>query len=118
MNKRPFDRYKYYVQGNKVHAVSKYAGKTVRATAICSPVDKFNIEIGKGVAARKCNIKVAHKRLCHAEQRLAEARAAHDAAVEELKAAFEYHDNAIDQAADAMNEFYDYIEEIDNAETH
>lgn len=116
MNKRPFNRYKYYVQGNKVHAVSKYAGKTVRATAICSPNDEFDIGIGMGVAGRKCNIKVAEKRVRHAEQRLTEARAAHDAAVEELCAAYDYYDNAIDQAADAMNDFYDYIGEVDNAE--
>lgn len=117
MNKRPFDRYKYYVQGNKVHAVSKYAGKTIRATAICSPCDDFDLEVGKGVAARKCNIKVSDKRLRHAEQRLAEAKAAYKAATSELNVAYDYFDNAFDQAVGAINDFYDYVEEIDRNAT-
>ena len=58
-----FTNYRYFIAGNKVIAVSTYAGKTVRGIAICSPEDKFDIEFGKKLAAARCNEKVAEKRL-------------------------------------------------------
>lgn len=56
------DRYNYYTTGNKVIAVSTYAGRTVRGVAKCDPRDEFSLERGKKLAAARCNEKVAIKR--------------------------------------------------------
>jgi hypothetical protein len=69
----PLEKYRYYVHGNKVTAVSTYAGKTVRGTATCHPSDTFDLEKGKLVAAAKCNEKVAYRRMKRAYSKLKEA---------------------------------------------
>ena len=43
----PFEKYRYYTAGNKIIAVSTYAGKTVRGIAKCAEGDTFDIEKGK-----------------------------------------------------------------------
>ena len=58
--------YKFYNSGNKVIAVSTYAGRTVRGVAKCDPRDTFDIEVGKDIAAARCNIKVSRKRKARA----------------------------------------------------
>ena len=62
--KREFslDRYRFYVAGNKVVAVSSYAGQTVRGVAICSDADAFDLQKGKELAAARCSVKIARKR--------------------------------------------------------
>ena len=70
----PLEKYRYYVSGNKVNALSTYAGKCVRGVAKCAPEDKFNLEIGKQIAAAKCNEKVARKRRARAENCLNKAQ--------------------------------------------
>ena len=47
---------------NEVIAVSTYAGKTVRAKAKCNPSDKFDIEIGKKLAAARLSAHVSRLR--------------------------------------------------------
>jgi hypothetical protein len=54
----PFDKYKYYHNGNQVIAVSTFAGKTVKGIAKCDPNDTFSLETGKHLAALKCNNKI------------------------------------------------------------
>lgn len=61
-------RYKFYVHERKdgvkeVIAVSSYAGKTVKAKAVCSPDDEFDIEKGKELAKLRCALKIENKRL-------------------------------------------------------
>ena len=73
MKNFPLDKYKYFVNGNRVIAVSHYAKKTVRGVAICHPDDQFSLEIGKQIAAARCNEKVAEKRYIRAEQKCKEA---------------------------------------------
>lgn len=65
----PFDKYKFYVNVKErtVYAISTYAGKTVRGVAKCAPEDKFDIEYGKRLAAARCNLKVAAKRVAKSE---------------------------------------------------
>lgn len=58
----PYDKYKYFVNGNKIIAISTYAGKTVRGVATCHPEDNFDIETGKKLAAMRCDLKVREKR--------------------------------------------------------
>ena len=57
-----FTNYKYIITGNKVIALSTYAGRTVKGIAKCHPSDKFDVEYGKELAAARCNQKIAKKR--------------------------------------------------------
>lgn len=72
----PLSKYRYYTNGRQVIAVSTYGGKTVRGVAKCAPTDHFNLEIGKEIAAARCNEKVAIKRYNRAEHKYQEALAA------------------------------------------
>ena len=69
----PLNKYRYYYAGNKIIAVSTYAGKQVRGVAICHPDDNFNEETGKRLAAARCNERIAEKRYNRARMRVAEA---------------------------------------------
>lgn len=100
MKNFPLEKYKFFVNGNKIIAVSRYAKKTVRGVAICHPDDNFNLEIGKQIAAARCNEKVAQKRYARAESKFAEAE-------EKLAEAQNYYDRMKEYMNDsfiAMNE--------------
>lgn len=66
-----FDRYNYVVipEKKKVVAYSTYAGQSVRGVAKCAPDDEFDVEFGKKLAAARCDVKVARKRLKWALER-------------------------------------------------
>ncbi len=70
-----YDNYTYIHDDNtnKVIALSTYAGKTVRGIAKCDPRDEFDLEAGKDLAAARCNVKVAKKRLHRAMKKKIEA---------------------------------------------
>jgi hypothetical protein len=67
------EKYKYYIVGKKIIAVSTYAGKVVRGVAICADNDKFSAVAGKEIAAARCNVKVCRKRKNRAQQKYHEA---------------------------------------------
>ena len=67
-----FTNYKYVVTPTKVIALSTYGGRTVRGVAKCHPGDTFNEEVGKALAAARCNEKVAAKRYARANQKYKE----------------------------------------------
>ena len=69
----PLEKYKYFIHGNQVVAVSTYAGKTVRGVANCHPSDTYDLNLGKELAAARCNDKIANKRLKRADRRVKEA---------------------------------------------
>lgn len=120
MRNRP-PKYKFYYQGNKIHAVSKYAGKTVRGTATCHAGDHFDAVFGAQLAVSRCNLKVATKRLRHAKERLDAAEKAYCDATGELVAAQCYLEHASDEYSDAtnaVNDILDSVKEINNAETY
>lgn len=96
----PLEKYKFFVNGNKVIAVSRYAKKTVRGVANCHPDDKFNLEVGKQIAAARCNEKVAAKRYARAEHKCREAEAELEAAQIKYSKMREY----MSDAYIAMNE--------------
>lgn len=96
----PLEKYKFYVNGDKVIAVSRYAKKTVRGVANCHPDDKFNLEIGKQIAAARCNEKVAAKRYARAERKCHEAKVELEAAQAKYAKMREY----VNDAYIAMNE--------------
>lgn len=67
------DKYRFFGNDNSVIAVFTYAGKTVRGVAKCDPRDEFNYEMGKELAAARCNLKIATKRAARAAKKLVDA---------------------------------------------
>ena len=69
MRKNFVPKYRYYTNGkNVVVAVASYAGRTVRGVAKCSDQDEFNLETGKKLAAARCAMKIAKKRVKYARR--------------------------------------------------
>ena len=63
--------YKIHTKRNgkrEIVAVSSYAGKTVKAKAVCNPDDNYNEEIGKEIARLRCAIKIDEKRAKRAKK--------------------------------------------------
>ena len=72
-----FNRYKYYNYTDSngkqvVVAVSKHAGQTVKGYAVCAPTDTFDLEVGKKLAAARCNQKVLTKKYKSTLDKIAE----------------------------------------------
>lgn len=66
--KFPLEKYRYSSYElpdgkTKVIAESSYRGNRVRGYAICSPEDNFNLELGKKLAAMRCNEKIQVKKM-------------------------------------------------------
>ena len=55
-------RCRFKIEGNTVTATTMYAGNLISATAKCSPFDAFDEEIGKKLAEKRLEYKVAKKR--------------------------------------------------------
>lgn len=104
----PFEKYRYYTAGNKVIAVSTYAGKTVRGVAKCAEGDTFDMEKGKQLAALRCAEKIAHKRIDRAKRKSREA----EAAIEAAETYAEKMEMYVDDAYDELAEIEDTIEEL------
>ena len=96
----PFEKYRYYTAGNKIIAVSTYAGKTEG--------DTFDMEKGKQLAALRCAEKIAHKRIDRAKRKSREA----EAAIEAAEAYAEKMEEYVDDAYDELAEIEDTIEEL------
>lgn len=103
----PLEKYKYYKNGNKIIAVSTYAGKTVRGVAICGPNDSFDEEKGKKLAALRCAEKVARKRFARAIKKQNDAEAAY------IKAG-DYYDRMTDYSVDSQVELVRVCKAIDD----
>ena len=56
-------RCRFVVHDRDVIAISSYAGKMIRAVAHCDDSDTFDLELGKKLAERKLDLKVAQKKL-------------------------------------------------------
>lgn len=69
-------KYNFEKEGNKIIAVSSYAGRPVKGYAKCHPDDKFDEASGRALAKARCNQKVAYKRNKRAFRKLKEAREA------------------------------------------
>ena len=72
----PIEKYKFVERTLKdgriqIIALSSYAGKTVRGVATCSTEDNFNKDTGKQLAALRCDLKVAEKRMSRAAEKRA-----------------------------------------------
>lgn len=69
----PIERYRFYKHGNRIIAVSTYAGVSVRGVAICADGDEYDEEYGKRLAAARCNYAIALKRRQRALNKAMEA---------------------------------------------
>lgn len=61
--------YKYKIDEEKrtIVAMSTFAGKAVVGVARCADTDEFDVETGKKIAAARCSLKIAEKRMKRAE---------------------------------------------------
>ena len=105
---KAFDRYKYVVHGNEVIAISTYEGRPVRAVAYCHPDDNFNEEVGKKLAALRCNVKVAKKRFARAKGLLKVKQRALEWITRECEKAESYYNDAEDKLTEAEAEVVDF----------
>lgn len=104
----PIDKYRFYQTKNKMIAVSTYAGKTVKGVAKCDPNDIFSVEKGKELAAARCALKIANKRLNRAIRKENEANDAFYQAQRHLDKMTTYASDAWDAKYDAE----DYLAEV------
>ena len=104
----PLEKYRFYTNGNKVVAVSTYAGKTVRGVAKCAPEDTFDLEKGKEIAAARCAVRIAQKRYARAESK---ANAAFIAR-EQAKALSEDMDEYLMSAGNELMDTQDHLASI------
>ena len=110
----PLERYKFYVnqEKNKVYAVSTYCGKRVSGSAICAAEDEFDLEKGKRLAAARCNLKVAEKRMRRAETKVQLAEKAMDEIKLLYRKATNYFNDAGDNLIAAQREYEDIMSEF------
>lgn len=76
----PIEKYKFFTTKTKdgkekVIAISTYAGRTVRGVAYCAHDDTYSLEKGKELAAARCAVKIAEKRVDRANMKVDEAAA-------------------------------------------
>ncbi len=109
MKNYPLEKYRYFVDGRRVIAISTYAGKTVRGVAICDPSDEFDIEKGKKLAATRCALKIAFKRHTRAMNKVEEAEAKVNNAKDHLVRMMSYRSDATNQLLDALNNLNELI---------
>ena len=108
----PLNKYKFVTYGNKVIAISSYGGKRVRGVAICSKDDNFSLDKGKELAAARCALKVAEKRVKRAYNKVTEAEVAYDKAGEYFDSMCDYHANAVDTMYDAADHLESLLESL------
>ena len=100
----PIEGYHFFQHGNRVIAVTTYAGRTVRGVAVCADGDEFDIEYGKRLAAARCNYKVALKRRERATDKVFHAVEDFERADKELNKYRQYFYDASNAVIDAGNE--------------
>lgn len=111
MHNYPLEKYHFYQHGNRIIAVSTYAGRTVRGVAVCSADDQFDVQRGKELAAARCNQKIAQKRVARAYKRLNEAANEVAVAMHHRDKMDTYYEDAIV----AFDEASRAIESLENA---
>lgn len=105
----PIDKYKYFRAGNKIIAVSTYAGKTVRGVAICDEDDTFSLDKGKKLAAARCAAKIAEKRFDRSAGKLMEAEDKLFQAQGYLSKMKNYYNDAWDAVDEARSNLNDVL---------
>ena len=94
-------RYKVYKSGNKVVALSTFAGKAVRGIAKCDPRDEYSAEFGETLAVARCDAKISEKRVASATKKLAAASNALAEAQKQFENMTRYYTDSVKKSADA-----------------
>lgn len=94
MKDYPIEKYRFIHTGNKVIALSTFAGRVVRGMAKCDPRDDFDPNIGERIAATRCALKIAKRRSTLAWKKYTEAKRAFNNGKQYLKAMQNYFDDA------------------------
>ena len=96
----------------EVIALGEYLGKTVKGSAKCDPRDTFDVETGEELAARRCNYKIAEKRMENANLKVEEAQKALSEAQTKLEKALSYQAHANKEYSDASTLLFDLTKEL------
>ena len=107
------NKYRFYNSSNGTTvAVSTFAGKTVRGTAKCAPNDEFDSDSGELLAAARCGVKIAEKRVKRAEAKYNEALQMIREAANYLGKMNHYLDDSRKKYKDAIEDLNFIYEEI------
>lgn len=96
----------------EIIALGSYLGSTVKGTAKCDPRDTFDAEIGKMLAALRCNEKIADKRVANAVYKVNEALVALDKAQREYDKSLKYLAHANSEYTEALKMLVDFKETL------
>ena len=96
----PLEKYTYIVKGKTVKALQTYAGEVYAGVAKCAPEDEFDFEKGRGLAAARCNEKIAKARYEYARKKFEEAYRLKNKALQQ----FEKYGQFLNDADEAYNE--------------
>lgn len=98
----PREKYKYFTNNeNMVIAEQTFAGKKYRGTAKLKSPDVFNYDIGKNIAAAKCDLKICTARYDYSRLKLKEAEEFLNWAKEEYEKYNSYYEKSKDELFDA-----------------
>lgn len=121
MNSFPIDKYTFVVHNvmgkdnqtvKEIIAISSYAGKSVKGTAKCSPNDTFDLEKGKRLAATRCALKIAEKRVKRSIYKVEEANEWFNIALDHMNDMNKYQEDAYDNLDKVIRELDDILDEI------
>lgn len=111
------NKYRFYNSSNGTTvAVSTFAGKTVRGTAKCAPNDDFDPVSGELLAAARCGVKIAEKRVKRAESKYNEALQMIREAADYLGKMSHYVNDSRKKYEDATEDLKQVYEEIMSGE--
>ena len=84
-------------------AISTYGGKLVKGVAKCVSTDSYDPEVGKKLAAARCDFKVCNKRLNRAEDKYAEACVSLENLKTYVRKMGNYYNDAMDEYDESLN---------------
>ena len=96
----------------EVIALTHYCGETVKGIASCSPADTYDFEVGKKLAALRCNMKIADKRITKAYAEEFEVMKELDRLLAKRKKIQErtaYAAEQYEKAGEELGEFYESV---------
>lgn len=96
----------------RVIAVSTYAGKSVRGIATCASGDEFDLSAGVKIAANRCAVRIAEKRLRNATNRYETTKMWFEEASKCIGEAAEYKSDAVEKLAAAQKKLEKTIKSI------
>ena len=120
MKNYPLGKYSYFrhpkADGSiEIIAMSTYAGKVVKGRAKCHPNDNYNYELGKRIAAARCGLKIAEKRMKRADNCCVEAVDELAKANKKVSDMINYYTDSVDEFLAAQNNLNDLLKEVKNS---